>query len=512
MESNNQRSPGRYHSSNMLEQYKDLSKNYQEAYSQIDEATVKINKRLDRLKYEQSLLKGTGNSQMGYHPNPHDRRNLMNPNLYSHQFHEPLYYPLENPINGEPVSLPRIELGQPLDGGLKMDDLQELMKQLGMKINKDEQKPLNGMGEKLDPNDPFKDNKEEQKKKMEDSKRKLDEPKKKLPVKPIPKDTTEQKKDWWRIARGFVNLWKFYSTAKKYAKHASIRNKFIADNTKDVYGHIDSLKNWIIGIERSLWEEFKVFKDMDLTMASNMGELKLKENAQKITVLLKTFFKNLIQKTNNGTEIPDGVQQIMYNYIRDKAYYPQKYLSTFEINRLDFNFYGGTKNMSDTQLGMLLAFLVISRTTVQQILLHPLENFPDFRGYPKLPLSCKYLGSILHYITRDAFSNSPPMEKDSIAQLNYYRNYHIPNQALEAGFDGVSSTWSAKDQDEISQNLVTVDKVSEYWKHAPEDVKILRSWIYSWAINIGKFIRTKFRKFDRNNNTNKNTTTKAYGL
>jgi hypothetical protein len=473
--------------SSMLQKYKEMNKGYQDAYSQIDDAKGKINLRLNRLKNEHEVMRNVSKS-------PINQKFFTSNNL----FNPPIFYPLEQHVHGEPITLPKIEMGQPLGeevkNALSLKDIQDLLKSLGREGKEDQE---------------VQNKKEEEKK---DDKKDLEKtiPPKKKTIPPISKDINKEKKDYWKVARAFVNIYKFWSTAKKYGRHAQIRNKVISDLSKDVYSHIDNLKNWIVAIEKIFWEEFKVFKDLDLTMSSSMNELKLRENAQKITVLLKTFFKNLIQRTNNGNDIPEKIQQILYNYIRDKAYFPQKYLSTFEINRLNFNLYGGTKSMTDTQMGMLLAFLVISRTAVQQILLHPFENFDDFRGYPKLPLTCKFLGSILHYITRDAFSNSPPMMKDTYAHLNYHRNYHIHNSSLESGYDGYSSTFNPKDQDELCQNLNSISQVQEYWKYAANDIKILRSWIYSWAINVSKFIRTKYRKYDRNNN--RNSTTKSFGI
>ena len=40
----------------------------------------------------------------------HAKQHLQNPNLYSQQFIDPIYYPLEMPVNAEPMSLPKIEL------------------------------------------------------------------------------------------------------------------------------------------------------------------------------------------------------------------------------------------------------------------------------------------------------------------------------------------------------------------------------------------------------------------
>jgi hypothetical protein len=115
-----------------------------------------------------------------------------------------------------------------------------------------------------------------------------------------------------------------------------------------------------------------------------------------------------------------------------------------------------------------------------------------------MPITCKFLGSILHYLTREAFSTSPPLVKDTLALMNYYRNYHIKNEAIEKSYDNFHLDYVGKDKDELSDNLISIDQLNSYFKLATEDVKIMKSWIYSWGINIGKFIRNKFRKFDKN--------------
>ena len=63
------------------------------------------------------------------------RGELVNPNLYDYQNMEPIYYPLEMPLCGEPVALPNMEVGMPsqkknnINIGLK--EIAQLIEQFG---------------------------------------------------------------------------------------------------------------------------------------------------------------------------------------------------------------------------------------------------------------------------------------------------------------------------------------------------------------------------------------------
>ena len=174
-----------------LQQYKNMNKDYIDAYKQLDAAKEKIDIRLKRLKNEQDLIKGGPNliipQQLA------ERHKLMNPSLYSYQFHEPLYYPLENPINGEPVTLPKIELGQPLtyDDEKKKDglSLSDIIGLLSLMNNKGDNSDLKDLLMQ----------------KMKGQDEKLEEKKKVQPIKKL----GDKKKDWWKIVRAFVNVHNF---------------------------------------------------------------------------------------------------------------------------------------------------------------------------------------------------------------------------------------------------------------------------------------------------------------
>lgn len=109
---------------------------FKEAYQDCDLAYNMIKQRLLKIQNQKNLLlsnprtphKNHFNYYRGGYMQPpntffgsgYDMRmmsnakgQIMNPNLYPHQFTDPIYYPLEMPLSGEPIALPNIEVGAP---------------------------------------------------------------------------------------------------------------------------------------------------------------------------------------------------------------------------------------------------------------------------------------------------------------------------------------------------------------------------------------------------------------
>ena len=115
---------------------------YRQAYQNCDQAKSLIQTRLNKLMYEKKLL---GEMKQNYNPYNADyesiyklrtmgnaKGKLGNPHLYNNQFMEPIYYPLEMPVCGEPIALPKIEIGHSMGnkkccGGLGIDELLALL-------------------------------------------------------------------------------------------------------------------------------------------------------------------------------------------------------------------------------------------------------------------------------------------------------------------------------------------------------------------------------------------------
>lgn len=480
------------------------SSKYQQAYDDCGQAKNMIKIRLDKLQYEKDLLTG-----MKANPKPYNRDlnsiynlrtlsnakgQLANPNLYNHQFMDPIYYPIEMPINAEPITLPKIEMGNPLSnkckGGFGIEELIALLTAM-------KKQPQPVMPQIVYP--PPQPIPQPIPIPVVPPQKEVDEYEK---VSIIPETSKKDddlnrgvKRDWWRLARDFVNLYLFWSTANKYSKFGKVRNNLILQKKKAFIHDLSVLKDWVVNIEEPFWNEFKVIPDLNVSFKNIDSKLKIQKESQKIIVMIKKYMENLF---SNITNIPDRIKGILYEYIKERAYYPNKYLTTYIINRIDFNFYGGTKNLSDEQMGMILAFLIVSGVSVQQILLHMKETFVEFRNYPNIDITGKYIGSIMHYLTRDTFQNNPVMMKELLTLMNYYRNYHIYNDQIENQKDTFNNNMVFLDKDEFSEYLVPENQISQFWNINPEFVDQFKHYMFKWACNIAKSIKLKYQKNDVN--------------
>ena len=479
---------------------------YKQAYDNCNQAKGLIQTRLNKLMYEKKVL---GEMKQNFNPYSADyesiyklrtlgnaKGKLGNPHLYNNQFMDPIYYPLEMPICAEPVTLPKIEIGHPMNKqkccnhGLGIEDLLALFSQFNQPeppiVYQPPPAPI-----QYPP--PYPTSKKNRKKKVQ--------VKKNVKIPDIKKPEPPRrglKRDWWKLCRDFVNVYTFFSTGRKYSKFAKVRENLIANKSKAMIQDISVLKDWVISITQSFWDEFKVFTDLNVSFKDIDSKLKITRESQKIIAMIRKYLESLISNSTKLEDIPSRVQLILYSYIKDKGYFAKNYLSTYQINRVDFNFYGGTKNLSIDQVGMLIAFLIISGITVQQILLHIKDNFVEFRNYPNIEISAKYIGSIMHYLTRDTFNNNPIMLKEILALMNYYRNYHIYNTAVESQDDIFNNNMEFRVDDEFAELLIPESSITKFWDLNSEFVETFKEYVYSWACRLGKLIRLKYQKSDPN--------------
>ena len=304
------------------------------------------------------------------------------------------------------------------------------------------------------------------------------------------------KRDWWQLCRDFCNVYVFFSISRKYSEFAKVRDDSIELKTKSRERDVKILKKWIISITKSFWDEFKISTDLNISFRNKDSRLNITKQCQIIIAMIKKYLESLLN--TKIEDIPESVQKIIYNYIKDNNYFPKKYLSSYQINRVDFNFYGGTKKLQEDQFGMLIAFLIISKITVQQILLDMKGNFVEFKKYPNIDISAKYVGSIMHYLTRDTFNNNLSIFQDFYALLNYYRNYHLFNKELEYQVDDFDNKMDFKDEDEFAYFLIPESSITEFWNLNSKFIETFKNFVYSWATRLGKLIRLKYQKSDLN--------------
>lgn len=498
---NKSRTPNTYNNKYGQEGYRNsMINDYNQAKTLINDRLSKLSKEKDILNSAKNMYNaydGDINTLINLRTMAYNKGQLANPNLYSYQFMDPIYYPLEMPISAEPISLPKIEMGHPMNlknkrDGMGIEDLLALLALLKRR-KKEKQSVLippiiiknegGGGGGYPYPNN-F------------GVRHKVTVPKSIFTYKTGKGKGI--KRDWWQLARDFCHIYCFTRSADKYAKFGKVRNNIISQRSKDVSQEILVLKDWIKSLEIPLWEELKVFEDLNLEFKNIDSTTKIRKQSQKIIVLIKKFLENLISKSTKTPDIPERVQQIIYNFIKDKAYFPRKFLTTYQINRLNFHYYGSTKELNEEQRAMMIATLLISEISVLQILLNIKANFVEFRNYPNIELSCKYLASILHYLVKRTFLVHPEMNRETISLLDYYRNYHLYNALLEKQTDIYNKDVNVLDDDEISVFLIPEDQISEFWNINAEAVSMFQNYIYNWAYRLAKGIRQKFRPLDKN--------------
>ena len=326
-------------------------------------------------------------------------------------------------------------------------------------------------------------------------------------IQPIPviKDIEDEKakglkRDWWRLAKEFIHVYIFFSFAMKYSRQAKIRNSLLTQRSKEILNDISKIKEWIISIEQPFWDEFKVFEDLDVSFKNIDATIKIQEKSQIIIAIIKKYMENLISSTSKMTKVPQEIQKVFFTYTRNKAYFPKQYLTTFQVNRLEFDVFGATQRITDPQAGMILAYLIICGVTVQQVLLHMKDIFPDFKHFPNISLTAKYIGSIMHYLTRDTFQSEPEMIKELIVLLNYYRNYHLYNEQVEKQRDAFDNNeFELSDVDEFAEYLIPEDTITKFWELNKQFVITYKNFIYAWATKLAGLVRRKYKKTTEQN-------------
>ena len=249
-------------------------------------------------------------------------------------------------------------------------------------------------------------------------------------------------------------------------------------------------------MEQPFWNEFKVFKDLNLSYKNSSSKKKIEKETQKIKAIIQKFVENLINKTQKLSEIPKSIQQIIYHFIKERAYFPREFFTTYQIYRLDFHFYGGTRMVNENEASMILSLLLINGVVVKQILYHIGENFAEFKNLKDIDTSAKYIGSIIYYLTRDTFKGLPKIHKIFEAVLNYYRNYDEENVDLEKCEDIFGEDMIYKDKDEFTKNLIPYDEINQFWDLNKDFVENYKKLIYGWAVNLCAIIKEKYAKND----------------
>lgn len=296
----------------------------------------------------------------------------------------------------------------------------------------------------------------------------------------------------WKIIKRVAQFSLFYFVLLRYAAHRSIRESVLLTREKTKESDFEIIKFFMIGQMKRLFEEFKIAKGKNFSIATDKetDTLYTLENFQIITSFIRTFFKCLIENTMKVgiSKLPKNIIYVLYTYIVDNFYYEKNFLTSFELYRLEFNLMGEVINLNKARRGMILAFLLINKVFVQQVLLKPSETFVGQLD-AKVVYNFKYFGSLIHYMVRDAFRYNPIYFKDRINLSNYYRNYHLDDYTrFETAMDKLDSDLDSGQLFDDERNLCPEEDVDSYFKLNILFKKQFEEDIWNWATELGENI------------------------
>jgi len=301
------------------------------------------------------------------------------------------------------------------------------------------------------------------------------------------------KKPGWNSIINWIQIHRYYLIIKRYTSLSNTRNKNIILAKKEFAGDLDIIKTWLKFVQEEFLSEIQFLTEINVSFNNKSGTFTIDEQSKKIIALINKLIKCLMKSSYKGMNIPEKVHKVIFKYIKNHAYYPKSYLTTFEVQRLDFDFMGATQYNDEFSTGMLLALLILSRTLILQIFLHPIENYPELKHVKGIEEAFKYIGSILHYLIRDSFKATPAPLQNIIILHNYYKNYHIFNDALskKQKEDDYFNNPENIDVDEISTLLIKESTISTFFDINSKWATEIKDNVFQWAVSLGKFIKSK---------------------
>lgn len=314
----------------------------------------------------------------------------------------------------------------------------------------------------------------------------------------------EQFKSNWKKVKLFVNIGKFYFIALKMVKQRVKRETTFLNRERTKEDDHSEIRNFLQQELKLFFSEFTYIQDISFVLDEKTDEVEKIEIFSKITSLMRTLFKCLVNKTlkHGIPNLPKRLLYVLYTYVADNFYYHQTFLSSFEVFRLDFNFYGEVYKLSKSQRGMIIAFLLLNKTLIPHILLKPNLVFVKQKN-DKSIVNLKYFASILHYLVRDAFKYNPIMVKDRINLTNYYRSYHLDDfSKFENAMDKFESDRDFGNLFETKSDLIKEEDLKIFFYENRTFIESFKDDIFSWASEFGHNInnlwenRKKFIKIE----------------
>lgn len=308
-------------------------------------------------------------------------------------------------------------------------------------------------------------------------------------------------KELWRICRGWVNISKYYYIRKRVSKIRKQKLIQMEAHKKDIKTHVEWIIDWFKEVQQKFIDQLLVDSDMNLSFNNTSGKYLIKDKSEKIISLLSLLIKNLLSSCKNENGITARLVSSLKAFTQNHIYLSPKILSTFEINRLEFDIEGRIINLTESNLSMMVIFFLIVKVIINRILLKIHDNYSLFKNYKYISLSMKYFSSILYYIIEEIYIEKSPKLMDILIILNYSFSYKLINEeiSLLKDIDIIkNSSIEYKDKNEFI-NPIQKEGISSFFQMNKSEIEKMKKLIFQFGIQLGTIIREKVM-----NNVNSN--------
>jgi len=212
-------------------------------------------------------------------------------------------------------------------------------------------------------------------------------------------------------------------------------------------------------------------------LKKHLSEKDLKKNAVFTVGKLIAVFEELIASLTK-TNLDDDFVSLFADLTSNHAYLPQKYFTEFELSCLEFNTYGGLKNMSPIRVKMMIANAVLVKGLIYAFLTQPWAVLPNVKETPILARGLKSCASALYHVIMDIYKDNILIDKENQKNLHADRKVKFVKPSSVFVPEGTTPKVS-KDEasSEILCGLWTRDNLNSCWKHAKSEVEKLRELV-----------------------------------
>jgi len=212
-------------------------------------------------------------------------------------------------------------------------------------------------------------------------------------------------------------------------------------------------------------------------LKKHLSEKDLKKNAIFTVGKLIAVFEELLASLTK-TNLDDDFVSLYADLTLNHAYLPQKYFTEFELSCLEFNIFGGLKNMSPIRVKMMIANAVLIKGLIYAFLTQPWAVLPNIKDTPVLARGLKSCASALYQIIMDIYKDNILIDKENQKNLHADRKIKFIKPSSVFVPEGTTPKVSKEEaSNEILCGLWTRDNLNSCWKHAKSEVEKLRELV-----------------------------------